>query len=533
MTATLDGTKHYQAARKVICTAVASSAVACFSGVIGWWAFLPLLFVQIEVSAFLYDKAIVGHARKKSSFIAPNCPEDSAFTWQEVAQHNSEDSAWVAIDGLVYDVTDFIDKHPGGREMLLLSVGREASDLFASYHPFTDKPRSILKKYCIGSLATYEHPIYKPDSGFYKEACDTLKSYFEQNNIDSKNPYTGFVRMMPVYVLFTSLYFGIYYIHGIPLAARAAMAILMGMCQGMPLTGWMHDASHASIGWSERWWWAIGRFALDYISGSSMLSWRNQHVIGHHVYTNVMGADPDLPTCVTGDPRRLVPEQAWSKIYQYQHIYLPPLYGILGIKSRIQDFSEVFSKLMNGPVRVNPISTQDYLRLISSKSCWVFYRIVVPYVFFSATKVQNIAILVLLTEFATGYWLAFNFQVSHISTDVEYLFSDTKKRESGKCPAIIDSEWAHMQIKTTIDYAHNKAIPTYLSGALNYQTTHHLFPTVSQYHYPAITPIIMKIAEKHGLKFNIFDSFHEALAAHIEHLRVMGSAGKAAELKLE
>ena len=57
-----------------------------------------------------------------------------AYTWQEVAKHNTADSAFVIIDGHVYDITGFMDKHPGGREMMLLSAGRECTDLFTMYH---------------------------------------------------------------------------------------------------------------------------------------------------------------------------------------------------------------------------------------------------------------------------------------------------------------------------------------------------------------------------------------------------------------
>jgi len=53
-----------------------------------------------------------------------------------------------------------------------------------------------------------------------------------------------------------------------------------------------HDASHTSIGWNYRWWSIIGRGCMDWFAGGSLTSWYNQHVIGHHVYTNVMGADP-------------------------------------------------------------------------------------------------------------------------------------------------------------------------------------------------------------------------------------------------
>lgn len=525
--------QRYRAARSFVLGAATLSAATCAGTSVGWWAFLPLVVAQLELVARLYDHGVLGRVKAR-----PSPPErfkaaDGVYTWQELAQHNTEESAWIAVDGAVYDVTAFVDRHPGGREMLLLALGREATDLFNSYHPFTDAPRAVLRKYRIGSLATYEHPIYKPDSGFYKEACAALKKYFAENRIDSKDPHGMILRMAPVYAMFISAYCLIYAVPGLPLLARMGLAVLMGACQGMPLTGWMHDASHASIGRTERWWWNVGRFALDYFSGSSMLSWRNQHVIGHHVYTNVMGADPDLPSSLVGDPRRLVHEQPWVKMYKWQHIYLPPLYGILGLKSRLSDVFEVFSQLTNGPIRVNPISVQDYLRLVSSKSVWAFYRFVVPLVFLSVVSAKELAILFICTEFTTGYWLAFNFQVSHISEDVDYFFSDHKKRESGKCPGAYEQEWAETQIKTTVDYAHDDPLAAYFSGALNYQTVHHLFPTVSQAHYPKITPMIMEIAGKYGYKFNVYNNFGTALGAHLSHLRKMGLEGRAAELKLE
>lgn len=63
-----------------------------------------------------------------------------------------------------------------------------------------------------------------------------------------------------------------------------------------------------------------------------MVAWHNQHVVGHHVYTNIMGADPDLPVCDKGDLRRIVKRQAWQHFYRYQHIYMPLLYGFLTVK---------------------------------------------------------------------------------------------------------------------------------------------------------------------------------------------------------
>ncbi|CAG8784098.1 6395_t:CDS:1, partial [Dentiscutata erythropus] len=47
------------------------------------------------------------------------------FTWQELAKHNKHDDAYVAVRGKVYDITNFIERHPGGDDILLLAAGRD------------------------------------------------------------------------------------------------------------------------------------------------------------------------------------------------------------------------------------------------------------------------------------------------------------------------------------------------------------------------------------------------------------------------
>ena len=80
-----------------------------------------------------------------------------------------------------------------------------------------------------------------------------------------------------------------------------------------------------------------GRLTLDWMAGACMMSWHHQHIIGHHQYTNVFKADPDLPCTDTGDIRRLVDRQAWGRVYAWQHVYLPVLYGFLALQVRVVD----------------------------------------------------------------------------------------------------------------------------------------------------------------------------------------------------
>jgi hypothetical protein len=233
----------------------------------------------------------------------------------------------------------FLDSHPGGKEMLLLSAGRECTDLFASYHALTPKPAKYLAPMCIGSLTgPTEFPVYKPDNGFYKTLSTRVAAYFEKTGKNAKNPVPGILRMIPVFALAAAAFAVMngLLLPGAGMPVKVLAAIVFGICQVMPLLHTMHDASHAAVGPNEAWWKAISRGCLDWYAGASMISWHHQHVVGHHVYTNVFAADPDLPWLETGDIRRIVPRQAWKALYKWQHVYLPIAYGLLTLKFRLQ-----------------------------------------------------------------------------------------------------------------------------------------------------------------------------------------------------
>ncbi|TYZ61184.1 hypothetical protein PybrP1_009876 [[Pythium] brassicae (nom. inval.)] len=464
--------------------------------------------------------AISGAATASAAGVAKN-----EFTWQEVAKHNTGASAWVIIRGAVYDVTEWADKHPGGRELILLHSGRECTDTFDSYHPFSNRADKILAKYKIGKLVGgYEFPVFKPDSGFYKECAQRVGEYFTANNLDSKAAFAGLWRMVFVFAVAALAYMGMNQLLPGSVAAQYAWGVVFGVFQALPLLHVMHDSSHAACSSSPALWQVIGRGAMDWFAGGSMVSWLNQHVVGHHIYTNVAGADPDLPVNFESDVRRIVHRQVLLPIYKFQHIYLPPLYGVLGLKFRIQDVFETFVALTNGPVRVNPHPVSDWVQMVLAKSFWAFYRIYIPLVWLRVPAGTFWGVF-FLAEFVTGWYLAFNFQVSHVSTECDYPCGEAPSAEVG-------DEWAISQVKSSVDYAHDSALMTFLCGALNYQVTHHLFPGVSQYHYPAIAPIIRDVCKKYGIKYTVLPTFSEALMAHFRHLKQMGALGKPVELHM-
>jgi cytochrome b involved in lipid metabolism len=51
----------------------------------------------------------------------------------EVAKHNTRDDAWIVIDNVVYDITQFGRSHPGG-SIIYQYAGEDATDPFYAFH---------------------------------------------------------------------------------------------------------------------------------------------------------------------------------------------------------------------------------------------------------------------------------------------------------------------------------------------------------------------------------------------------------------
>lgn len=60
-------------------------------------------------------------------------------------------TCWVSLHGLVFDVTEFKDSHPGGAEIILKYGGKDATDAFeALYH--SPRARNMLRDLLVGRL---------------------------------------------------------------------------------------------------------------------------------------------------------------------------------------------------------------------------------------------------------------------------------------------------------------------------------------------------------------------------------------------
>ncbi|KAF0685336.1 Aste57867_22756 [Aphanomyces stellatus] len=90
--------------------------------------------------------------------------DSKVFTEEEVAAHKTADDCWLIIgeDGAkkVYDVTKYLDDHPGGPEIILDLAGQDANEEFEDIGHSLDA-RKVLEKYEIGTLKESEEKKQK------------------------------------------------------------------------------------------------------------------------------------------------------------------------------------------------------------------------------------------------------------------------------------------------------------------------------------------------------------------------------------
>ena len=89
---------------------------------------LPVIAVFLVVAIGAGIWVLVGNRQPQT------LPQDAheqakTFTMNEVAQHDSKEDCWATISGDVYDLTKFINRHPGGDE-ILRACGTDATTLF-------------------------------------------------------------------------------------------------------------------------------------------------------------------------------------------------------------------------------------------------------------------------------------------------------------------------------------------------------------------------------------------------------------------
>jgi cytochrome b involved in lipid metabolism len=86
---------------------------------------------------------------------APSVPAPKTISVAEVAMHNKAANCWIIISGKAYNVTNFLDQHPGGADVIIPFCGKEATNAFNSQGGrgrHSSSAKALLNDYLIGTV---------------------------------------------------------------------------------------------------------------------------------------------------------------------------------------------------------------------------------------------------------------------------------------------------------------------------------------------------------------------------------------------
>jgi hypothetical protein len=105
----------------------------------------------------IFGEVLRGAAATPAAPAAPATPTPvattSGYTMSQVAANNSVKSCWAVIEGSVYNLTAWINSHPGGSSAILSLCGTEATSSFKGKHANQSRPAAQLSGYLLGVLA--------------------------------------------------------------------------------------------------------------------------------------------------------------------------------------------------------------------------------------------------------------------------------------------------------------------------------------------------------------------------------------------
>ncbi len=335
-----------------------------------------------------------------------------------------------------------------------------------------------------------------------------VNEYFRENGISPKGNLSLYFQtgaMFAFYILpFVFLFL-------VPMNPWLAILVPVVMGIGMAGIGMcvMHDAVHSSYSSNEtvnKW---MGR--TIYLLGSSVVTWKVQHNVLHHTYTNIEGLDQDI---ASRGPIRLSEHAPLRAIHRYQFIHAFLFYGLMTLSKMVRDFSQLVEFSKAGLVRQNREGNwKEYLKMAVSKILYLLIFIGLP-LLFTAYCWWQVLLGFFIMHWTAGCILSTVFQMAHV---VEGAKQPLPNKEG-----IVAMDWAVHELNTTSDFARNNQFLNWYVGGLNFQIEHHLFPNICHIHYQKIAPIVEKTAREFGYPYNLKPTFLDAIGSHIRRLRELG-----------
>jgi fatty acid desaturase len=396
----------------------------------------------------------------------------------------------VRVHGEIYDLTTFVNKHPGGKDVLeTASQMEDATPMFESYHSLKDikKIKNIATSYRIGDVTTKTAPKYTYRSrDFYRTLQKRVNDYYFSKNT-TKATWWWFFKVMCI------LMFSVWIMYGLFSGESSWLdnlyrGCVIGMCHVSIGFNVMHDASHFAI--SEN---PVVNETISRITNASLLwnhhIWARHHVYAHHSFTGEITHDPDsknMRPFLRKSRKDPIEKYIPTLVKNQSYLVLPILCGIPG-----QFFGQSLFYFM--------ASFKNRVWGVPIDSNKIFHkRDIFSYIL---TTVYHMYTIWNYPAYVIGYYISAN--------TLYYLCiaPDHDTYESTILDHVAERgsrDWGELQVRRSANFGSPAIIVSELFGGINYQIEHHLFPSVCHVHYPYISTIVRKTCKEYGIPYNTF-----------------------------
>ncbi len=149
-----------------------------------------ILIVIVVAAGIYYFSSSLSSNNAQNSNIDNSPIAMSSYTIDQVSGHNSSSDCWSVIADKVYNLTDWVNKHPGGPDKIISICGVDGSSAFDQQHEGQKKPTSELEKYLVGDLIAGSIDKGQALQGKW-ESLDDSKYIVEFNNDKRIEYYDG------------------------------------------------------------------------------------------------------------------------------------------------------------------------------------------------------------------------------------------------------------------------------------------------------------------------------------------------------
>jgi linoleoyl-CoA desaturase len=345
---------------------------------------------------------------------------------------------------------------------------------------------------------------------FSREVKAEVNDYFVENRL-SRHANAA---MIAKTVALVAVYFGSY---ALIISGALSWPWMWLLCfvMGIGLAGIgfsvTHDALHGAYSASPVVNKLIG-YLFDTLGANGYI-WKITHNGIHHTYTNIRGYDEDLEVSPL---IRLSPHTPHKPIHRFQHVLAFVAYSMATIFwVFVKDYKYFFQKDL-GPYRNRRHPRAEWVVLVVSKALYCLAMIVLPLLVLDITWWQFL-IGFLTLHLTAGLILGVVFQLAHVVEPTEHL----REHEAGS----LKGAWMLYQMRTTCNFARGSRLLSWYVGGLNFQIEHHLFPRICHVHYRKLSPIVERVAAKHGVPYHSHPSLSGAIGSHYRMLKRFGDPG--------